>query len=196
MLIPNPGVVPPGGYKFVDSSTGVPTELEGTSLEDLASKVLKHRLANRRPPGDPLDEIVSGICRKYPTACRESRPADIPRTAFANGSSMSSRVAAWFAAFYEQARADRGVSESISERRAGVCATCPFNQPIEGCGPCVDSVNRLFFIWRRDRPLPYEKQLAGCSLLGQHNGAAVLASILPKVPADVAARLPGKCWRR
>ena len=110
---------------------------------------------------------------------------------------MPARVAEWIANFYTANRADPGVSWNESSRRADICCACPRNQEFQyGCGSCVDSINRLFFIWRRDRPVPREKELRACDVIGQHNGCAALSSRLPPVSDEMLAALPAQCWRK
>jgi hypothetical protein len=197
--VPLEHIVPPGGFHYVDRSGGDLVRIEGGSDDEVAAKVLKHRLSNGRVPGDPLQEIIAERCEKYPHFCRDLTPEEVPARQFAAniGGGMATRAAAWLARFVQFSRADRGVSLTESQRRADICAACPHNEEFRGgCGSCVDNINRLFFVWRRDRALPREAELKACKILGQHNGAAVLADRLPTIDSDANAKLPAQCWRK
>lgn len=194
---PRTSVVPPGGYHFVDRSTGREVRIEGTSYDDVANQVLRFRLENGKDPGNPAAELIEYVCGTWPHFCSDDSPKPpkitVPRTRH-----LSSRVAAWLAGFYAFAQADAGVSSSESQRRAEICAQCPQNREYRegGCGSCIESVNRLFFVWRRDRAVPYESRLGACLVTNQLNAAAVLAKNLPPLSQEQLDRLPANCWRR
>jgi len=175
----------------------VPVRLEGTSFEDVAKRVLQHRLTNGKAPGDPAQELIDYVCGSWPHFCRDTNPPEIPASAGQPTAGLATRCANWIAAFYEYARGDKGVPLKESQRRANICAACPKNQPFfGGCGSCVSNIQRLFFVWRRDRPLPREGELGACFVIGQHNGSAVLSEKLPPLTDEIRERLPDNCWRK
>lgn len=186
----------PGGYHFVDTTGGLPVRIEGTSYLDVAEKVLKHRLSNGRAPGDPMRELVEYVCRSHPVICKETNPQPIPPSGKAPRLSLATKVSEWFASFFTSARTDPGIPFSETERRAAICSRCRYNEHISGCGSCIANIDRLFFVWRRDRPVAYERELGGCTVLGQHNAAATLSSRLPDLPPESRAQLPENCWRK
>lgn len=194
MLNPIPDYTQPGGYHFVDESTGIPVRIEGTTYADVAEKVLRYRLANGRPPGEPLRELFDYVCRSHPVVCRDTSPQ--PEQPLERRKTLADRVAAWVSNWFQNSRGDRGVGQAENERRANICAECRHNTPITGCGSCIANIDRLVFVWRRDRPVHREKELGGCLLLGQHNAAASLSVSLPPVAEDVRPELPERCWRK
>lgn len=194
MLNPIPDYTQPDGYHFVDSSSGLSVRIDGTSYADVAEKVLKYRLSNGLPPGEPLRELYDYVCRRHPVICRDTSPR--PEQPVERRRSLADRVAAWVSNWFQTSRGDKGVSSAETDRRSEICAGCAHNTPITGCGSCVANIDRLVFIWRRDRPVPREKALGGCLLLGQHNVAAALSSNLPPVADDVRPLLPPGCWRK
>jgi hypothetical protein len=193
--IPLTSVIPPGGHHFIDRSGGEPFRIDGDNLDDVAKKVLKHRLDNGRPPGDPMSELIDYVCGTWPHFCRETEPAAL-ETPPQRRAPLATRCASWIARFYAAARADAGVSRPETERRANICASCPQNTVLSGCGSCIENIERVFFIWRRDRALPRERELHACHLIGQHNGAAALAAELPSIDDETRERLPANCWRK
>ena len=199
MLTPTLSIVPPGGFHFVDTTGPVEVRTDGYSYDDVAQKVLKNRLANGRPPGNPSQEVVDYVCGNWPQFCSESRVISDPDVGSTTGQyqGLASRCATWIAAFFQTYRADPGVPLSVSQQRADTCCACPRNQEFRGgCGSCVENINRLFFVWRRDRALPRESELGGCTVIGQHNGCAALAARLPDLSPEIQAALPSDCWRK
>lgn len=195
-LVPITSVVPPDGFHFIDRSTGVPVKIIGDNQDDVASKVLIHRLANGKAPGNPAQELIDYLCGTWPHFCRETNPAFIKPNPNASQPSLATRCATWIADFFVVSRGDPGVGANETQRRADICAGCRENKEIVGCGSCVSNVNRLFFVWRRDRALPREKELQACDITGQHNGCASLAAVLPPLDEETTSKLPAHCWRK
>lgn len=194
--MPNQSVVPPGGYHFVEKGD-VTMRFEAESYEALAQSVLRYRLANGKPPGNPAQEIIDYVCGNWPHFCHDTE-SKVPKAAARRSRHLSTRVATWLPVFYSHARADRGPGQAEIQRRAEICARCPQNKEYRdgGCGSCLESISRLFFVFRRDREIPFEKQLGACNIIGQLNSAAVLASSLPAIEPEVKEQLPDSCWRK
>lgn len=198
-LVPSTSTVPPGGFHFLDRTGPEPVRVEGDSFDDVTKKTLVLRLQNGRPPGNPGQELVDYVCGTWPSFCRENSPPLIPANISGNPpfSGLAMRAATWIAGFVGGNRGDPGISSNETQRRADICCACPNNQEFRGgCGSCVDNINRVFFVWRRNRTLPREAELGACAVIGQHNGAACLASQLPDLPNGVRERLPDRCWRK
>lgn len=195
-LTPNTSVVPPQGYHFVDRSTGTPVRIEGTDFDDVARRVLEHRLANHRPTGNPLAELFEYICTTWPHFCHDSE-RDVVKPTGNMSDHISTRVVNWLSAFVRFAYNDAGVSQSEAERRAIVCAQCPYNVSYQsGCGSCMDSISRLSFVFRRDRRTASDHLLGGCRITSQHNQSAVWAAKLPETDQTAQSLLPSNCWRK
>lgn len=195
-LEPISSIVPPGGFHFLERSGPTEIRIDGSSFDDVAQKVLSHRLANGYPPGNPLQEVFDYVCGTWPSFCRETDPKPVVPSAAYNGASIATRVASWLPVAFRFSRGSKELPEQEVERRAGICAECPRNRPISGCGSCVDTINRLFFVARRDRSIPHEQALGGCSVIGQHNAFAALTERLPEVEQEAQDKLPGRCWRK
>jgi hypothetical protein len=174
-LVPKSAAVPPGGWHFIDHSTGVPVRLDGESFADVAERVLKHRLANNVPPGNPAGELAAAICGPFPHFCEEQHAGHTPLVS--ERAPLSRRVMAWIAVFFRTQADDPGEPQNVADDRAAVCAACPQNKDFSrgGCPSCLDSVKRLSFVWRRDRTTPLDSKLHACDVTGQHNQTAVWA---------------------
>ncbi len=191
-LVPNSSVIPPGGHHLIDHSTGVPVRIEGESPEDVAKKVLEFRLSNQKAPGNPLQEVIDFICGSWPHFCRETNPKAAP--AIVGKQHISTRVMTWMAVFLRQSEGDQGVHPSKAENRAIICSQCVKNVSYaSGCGSCQDSIQRLSFVYKRDRTTSQDKVLGACDALSQHNASAVWAN---QLPAHTVTDLPANCWRR
>ena len=166
MLTPNPSVVPPGGFHFVDTTGPSEVRTDGYGYDDVAQKVLQNRLQNGRPPGNPSQEVLDYVCGNWPHFCRESRV--IPSPDVGAGASpyqgLASRCATWIADFFQAFRADAGVPVSVSQHRADTCCACPRNQEFRGgCGSCGRRV------WQAVNQVP--AQASGRTAGSSANGA-------------------------
>jgi hypothetical protein len=192
-LVPKTSVVPPGGFFFIDKSSGVDVRIEGTDEADVEQRLLKFRLDNGLPPGNPLAEYREWLCSTWPHFCTGAGPELAPTQAA--GEHISKRVATWMANFIRNYRSSDLVSPGEADRRAAICSRCPANVSynLSGCGACHESVARLAFVYKANRQTQYDSELRACNFTSQHNGTAVWAATLP--PAD-SAPLPDFCWRK
>ena len=193
-LIPNSSVVPPGGFHFLDHSSGQETRIDGSSEDDVARNVLKYRLANSLPPGEPLEEYRAQLCGQHPHFCHNTE-SPVNQSTYQGGEHISRRVSTWMSDFIRGYRAEP-VGAGEADRRAAICAACPMNVQYNatGCGACLENIERLSFISKANKTTQYDSVLMGCNAIGQHNGTAVWASAMP--PVKPGTELPAQCWRR
>lgn len=190
------GVIPPGGYHFPDKSGGTEVRIEGYNVADVAANVLKYRLQNNRPPGNPMQELQEYICGTWPHFCLDSNPPEIPSI---NGPEpLQRRCAAWLNQWFTSAAADPGVSQQEADRRAKICLQCPKNKDYAagGCGACTAQVIRLQFIYTRNRKAQGADELGCCDVLSSPLQAAVWSDALPGYSDEQKEQLPTYCWRR
>jgi hypothetical protein len=187
-------MVPPGGWHFVDTSTGQSVRIDGDNFKHLASNVLNLRISNGKPAGNPLEEVAEFICGQWPHFCRGG-DGEAPPQRGENASHISRRVMVWMNTFLS-ARLGL-VDAKEADRRASVCALCPKNvdHRQSGCASCVQQVERDSFVFRKARVTPSDKKLGACEIIGQHNQTAVHAELLDLPPA-VRQELPAHCWRK
>jgi hypothetical protein len=125
MTRPDPSIVPPGGFFFIERAG---LTLTAPTFELLVSKLTDHRVTNRLPLGDPETEVAEAILRRNPHISTVHRS----RTANPSGSTTSGRVLAWTLDTANRlAVSDSRVfaSAKLAASRASVCAECPFRQP-------------------------------------------------------------------
>lgn len=196
MAYPKSGVVPPGGFHYVEKSGGAEITLTGDSIETLAKVLTAYRLNNGLPPGDSRQDIVDFICGQWPHFCSDESttllsPIDQPPSA-----PLSKRVAVWIAGLWNLG-SNNLISAEEAEKRAAICRVCPFNQDFRagGCPSCVDGADRLAYVWLAGRTVKDPHSLKACRVSGAHLQAAIFAN---RQPADVLlpSGFPSACWRR
>lgn len=189
-------IIPPGGHHFIDRTGPCEVRIEGYSLQDVAANVLRHRLQNNRPPGNPLQELHDFICGQWPHFCKDINPSPVQHAGLPEP--LSRRCAAWMGSWFGTASEDVGVGQQEANRRAAICAQCPKNQNHEhgGCGACTVQVDRLTFIYLRNRSTPSDHLLKCCDVLNSPLRAAVWSDKLPGFSEQQRNELPAQCWRK
>lgn len=194
---PKSSVIPPGGFHYIEKHNGVEIRIDSHSVEATAAAVLKFRLNNGVPPGNPQQDVFDFICKQWPHFCHDNNPDYLqspppPREEHMSRRAVNHMVRVW------NLGGENAVSEGEAERRAAICAACPMNVDYLGgaCGPCIESLDRLAFVWKRNRTTSKDSELKGCKVIGQLNTVAVQAANLPPLLDGDAAQLPPACWRR
>ena len=181
------GLIPPGGYHFLDRSGGAEVRIDGGSFADVAKNVLSHRLRNSKPPGNPLQELYDYVCGNWGHICRETSPQ-----APEGPEPLSSRMLVWLAQFQATAGVDAGVEQQEANKRASICAGCPRNVQYYGCTTCGEHIRSQTFIYLHNRTTPDSERLHACDALAEPLKLTVFSRKLPKITADV----PEFCWRK
>lgn len=195
---PKTSVIPPGGFHYIEKHGGIEIKIESSSHHAVAEAVLKFRLNNGIPPGNPQKDVNDYVCKNHPHFCTQTDEPYLSGAApLSREQHLSRRVAEWMVSLFKLG-SDNETTQTRANERAAICAACPLNKDyVPGaCGPCVESTDRLSFIWLRNRKTPDDAKLGGCTAIGQLNRSAVQASTLPPLqPGDVEL-LPTACWRR
>jgi hypothetical protein len=163
--------VPYGGvYRWVDPISKV--EVLGTHWEMLMNRIYEERRANSLPCGIEFEaEVEADLCRDYPAECELNDPRFpkkrgwIPFHEIVAGTKLLLRF---------KLAGSPLVAQEEAERRANICATCPFNveyhRPCAGlCGELKSLVESIVGAAR----VSQESRLKSCSLCGCFLGAAV-----------------------
>jgi len=194
LKVPKDSLIPPGGYHFVAEGL----RIEGNSYQDVAEKLLRYRLENSLPPGNPMAEVLNYICDTWPHFCSDTSPVTPVNTKPAT--SLTSRVTSWMAALYRTLRgtniADSYVDQAEADRRALVCINCPFHTEWRrGCSSCIEGTKRVGYTFRGGRQAANESKLMSCSIIGHEAQTAVWVKTPPPLTAEEQASLPSHCWR-
>lgn len=177
---------PPGGWLFVDMSSG--RKFKAEALYDLIRQIVSYRKANDIDPGNPEAEIHAFICSRLPEKCgREA--VKIPF----QGSYTLEDVKS-FANFFKDAVLKYGyASQEVADVRAAVCISCPLNVKIPGCRGC-HSIAAFLIESTGGRKTKYANALHECGMCGC---SLANKTLMPEelVAQERAKRdYPSYCW--
>lgn len=192
-MTPKENVVPPGGFHFMEGDV----RIDGHSYQSVADNLMRYRLDNKLPVGNPLKEVLDAVCARHPHFCDGNNPP----VKGANPS-LAGRIAAWMAQVYRDARGTvveaNFVPEAEAERRASICRDCVYNEDWtgQGCASCLTAAKRLGYTFRAGRQVRNGDDLRGCAILGQENPTAVWLKAPPVPTPQQLEGLPAHCWRK
>jgi hypothetical protein len=183
-------ITPPGEFRFRDPDSGFEMK-EGTFYELTRTVAIHRRNNNFRPLAEA--EIEDAVCQSLsPGAqaeyCAEGAriPTFVPWTDVLN---FLKTAGAWLAGGLST------VEPIEAERRAGICAGCPYNRGLSGgCAACSNAVNSL-----RSEVLHKSTSLDGkleaCAICHCDNKMTVHVPLqtLETVPHDFG--IASWCWR-
>lgn len=197
--IPKDSIVPPGGYHFIEKRDGHPDlRIEGSNYREVAAALLRHRLANKVDPGDPLNEVYAFVCSQWPHFCDEQGPVSIAAQK-SPGGHPSTQVLHWLNQLWKrQAGVPRMlVSDTKARARAETCANCPMQRSWTdgGCGACIESAKQVGYVYRAGKTTGIDNSLLSCKITQQDNKTAVWSDNLPDLTPEQRAALPRTCWR-
>jgi hypothetical protein len=183
---------PPGGWRYVQAESGY--AMEANTLYDLAGKVAAHRRNMEYPMGtDIAKEIEEWICDRIPFKDQaewcDTTSLTPPRTRvhWTMVQSFLQTAGAWLLA-------DRQlVPQEEAERRAAICADCPFNVGMSGCAVCYATLNGLRGSMMH-RSTSQDDKLQACGICGCDNKtqAHIPLNVLAK---GVPHTYPNFCWK-
>jgi len=190
--VPKEHIIPPGGFHFMQGTH----RIEGHSYQSLADAVLRYRMNNKLPIGNPLREVFDFVCDQHPHFCTAPQPLTVSAT----HTSLATQVAEWISLVYQNSLLRDPetlfVPPEEAARRAAICAECPMNvDPRQGCGSCREAARQIGFTLRAGRSTPQDSALSACSVTGQDNSTAVWLAGPPTLTPSAASELPGHCWR-
>lgn len=195
-MTPKENIVPPGGFHYEDKANKF--RVEGHSYQSVAENLMRYRMTNKLPVGNPLKDVLDYVCGNWPHFCSQHNP---PINGGNANPSLASRVASWLASLYRAARTlgndSNFVTQAEADRRAAICLACPQNKEWKvGCGSCLQSAVQLGYTFRAGRKASEEKRLLACDVIGQENATAVWVKGLPPLSPSDYSKLPAACWRK
>jgi hypothetical protein len=176
-------VVPAGGYKFLQRlPNGTFKQFVGLSPDNLLKQVTEFRINNNISIENLEGEIRQGI----------SAPVHQP---YSDGRSLRERVSGWKT--NRQYRKLNFVSEQEAEKRAAICAQCPWNKLnyADACIECYNHVERDLYAMRQGKTTSKDSGLGACEIYGHDNKTAcVLTDTHLRHHVDKDAKAPNFCW--
>jgi len=191
-LVPRPHVIPPGGYHYLQGGH----RIEGSSYENLAENVLRYRLDNKLPVGNPHSDVLDFVCSRHPHFCMKPRQIVIGDGRLP----LTSRVTQWISHMYQTLRGSKldamFVGQAVADSRSLVCSACPKNVAWSagGCGTCHENTKHVAFTFRGGRKAARQDLLRACSVAGHENATAVWLSVFPTLTNEQRQTVPDKCW--
>lgn len=181
-------VVPPGGWRFIVPQTG--TLITAPTFALLYHEALA--VLDRAGVQVGLDyeqEFTDQLCRQLSSDC-EVVPAvtNATRTVTATDVIRFLKVMLqWRGQVVDQAEADR---------RAEICAGCPYNVAVSGCSVCQGIAGKIAEVIG-NRGTRWDRQLQGCAVCACENKAQV------HLPLEVLHKgvtpemeFPEWCWKK
>lgn len=188
------GMVPPNGWHFFEGST----RLEADDFKGIIELILKNRLANGIPAGNPQQDYQNYLCSTAPHMCQGGGPPAPANYAPTPSQALLTRITTWLTNLYENFNGTGTVARSEADQRANICAGCPKNVEWEvGCPTCVSNAKRLGTIIRRGEDVGDYRHLKGCQILGHDNRTACVVQInnIWNTP-ETNSQLPEFCWAK
>lgn len=127
--------VPPGGeWSYVEPETGM--KIAHNHWRSFLEKAFKHREANGLYTGGGWQDIVWDLlCRQNPQVPSIDTEKPERRMDFADVRRFAITLSNWLGA------EEKWVAQEEAERRAAICAGCPYNVVVSGCWGCKGPLN-------------------------------------------------------
>jgi hypothetical protein len=197
----DPTTVPPGGFRYHQKETA--TNLQAPSMMELLMKVKEHRLANNLPiPLEWKQEVEHALCELMPVGlCRHlAGSRDIPLgpvhrpLSIVEAISGAKVLGAWLFRGFQK------IPQAEADARSRICASCPFNQPGEGCTTCASNAMReaVESVLGSSKTIAHDS-LHVCNVCGCSLKVAVWCPsdlIQKHKPADQKEAAPSFCWAK
>ncbi len=179
--------IPPGGFKCKCPTTE--DIISGADFLDLVEKCNKHIVEKGNvPPPNLAAEVSSSICERLPgyTHCK---PCDRVKQTIGFMS-----IVRWVKAMYEFSKDGfQLVEQEEADRRASICAKCPFQIETAGCWGCK-GIAGLVPLIAGAKTTPYDPQLKACGVCGCYNAVAV--HLPTNKQGSEGLTFPEWCWKK
>ncbi len=185
-------VGPPGGWRYEQPETH--HYMRGITWQALAKKVAQHRANNHLPAGNPTEDIEQQMCERMNDAdrVRNCNPGKrLPTSVrWENVERFLKTMGAFFVG------GGQCVEQSEAERRAAICAACPLNVGMRGCGICRATVEGFRASILR-RVTSQDAALLNCGVCGCENKTQVHIPIeaLRAGTGDLDYSVNTSCWK-
>lgn len=187
----DPSLVPPGGWRFTVPQTG--TRVLGGNHAELVNFAIADLVAHGIPvPIDYTQAFDDELCRQLPMHCEVVAPVTRETRQLTAGDAIR---------FLKVLREWAGVGGELvpqaeADRRAEICAGCPYNVPVTGCSVC-QGISGMVLGLINNRSSRFDAQLRGCAVCACENKAQVhfpLTVLHKGVTPEMD--FPAHCWKR
>ena len=195
--IKNFNLIPPGGWRFVERSTGV--RFESDCWTDLVRAVRDHRKYKGLPTDTVEQDIEEQLCTGLSTEyCQPAEGEDYrPVNDLTQQLTTEMAISANRALLETLKRAVTGESvwedPAVVAGRAEICRTCPFNKPSKNCS-CHNVYRAINLLVPRAREQAGLGvcMACGCSLQAKVN----LPMSVIRASQNPGTTFPDWCWQK
>lgn len=153
---------PPGNWGYTQPETGV--RMSAITFQSLLSKVAQHRHNNNLPITNMAEEVESAICAALSPANQVAYCVTGNRERSAVGFAEVVRFTEWLGSWLTTGH--KLVPQDEANRRAAICATCPYNVGVKGCGVCQKSIGILRNKLMKVEPTSSNSAIKACGICG------------------------------
>lgn len=185
--------VPPGGFRYKDTSTG--KTITGPTYRDWVNAVKRHKVANEVPVGPELEaEMQEQLCMQLPGGwC--VRDGAVYQSGVTAGLSFDKVINGTITLGDWLLNGKKKAEKQEAQKRADICSSCPFNQTIQGCTSCnqgklMQIVNRIV----GPEQLQGDNLLNACTLCGCSLRAKVWIDLEILQRHTAGVEFPEWCW--
>lgn len=190
-------IVPPGGWRYRVPETGF--VVQAWSWAALVPKILAHYQANAlKAPAELEELVVAYACGTY-AKCEEGGVENhVARGTFKN--LHLNEVVRFTRTYWDALKRGEKVSQDEANRRASICATCPYNQQPDGCTGCNSRVlKEIVGLISQAGRTPHDGQLKSCRFCGCFIQSLIwypLDTLQKFTDATENEALPSHCWKK
>jgi hypothetical protein len=188
--------MPSGGWAYTQESTG--TTIKARTWNELLRRIRSYRIANGIPLGPDFEETIGGeICRQQSwgePSCQDEEPPTVEKRQLGTMDVVNFLKVVKHWLFNNPTLVDA----AEADRRAAICAACPYNVDAVGCFGCTNVAGMLFDVIK-ERSTPHDGALKNCQVCGCVNRAQVW---VPKetldqgVSPEMREEFPAHCWKK
>jgi hypothetical protein len=153
---------PPGNWRFTCPHCNVIST--GITFGTLLGRVQQHYTNMNHPDSDLVTTVEESICASLSPADQVEycKTGVRPRASVGFGEivAFTTWLTAWLTGGAQL------VTQEEANRRAAICATCPYNVPVSGCGVCRTSIGILRDKLMKVDPTPSDSTLNACGVCG------------------------------
>jgi hypothetical protein len=196
MKLKNQLLAPPGGWRYQQPETG--HWMMDITEESLLRKIAQHRANNNLPHVNPPFETIAAdvenwICEHLSLEDQSNHCDGGVR--YKEGVHFSEVVGfiqsnlAYFASGKKQ------VTQTEAERRASICATCPLNVSVTGCGACQKAIQEYREKIATVQATSSDANLKACGVCGC-DLKTIVHFPLETLRAKGEREFPAWCWQQ
>ncbi len=165
MKLKDLNVGPPGGWRFTCPYCGEPKITSvGITFGQLLGRVRIHYTNMNHPDADLAVVVEAAICASLShedqVACCDTGVRNRTSVSFGEIVAFTTWLATWLTT------GAKLVPQEEANRRASICATCPYNVSVSGCAVCRTSIGILRNKLMKVDPTTSNDSLKACGVCG------------------------------